>query len=266
MTGEIPIRASETEKHYIFGSRILTHILFWLGYYLLFGFIWADNGDYRTSYFLEFILLPVRMMAVYVTLYILVPRFLQKGKNLHFIAYYLVILAVSGILLRILTYLFYEWAVVDNSIPLISFHYWMRAVILVNSTVLFVVAIKIVLMWQKDLRLLAYLQKRKEEQGDSPTIEIRSDSRNYKVPVNDILYIEGLGNYVRVHLKDQKIISYQSLKDMTGRLPAHFIRIHKSFIINKNKISSYNAEDVDINGNVIPIGRSYKEMVEQLSN
>lgn len=58
-----------SKKLYIFNSRIVTHISFWVLYYLLFSFIWASNKDYLASFFLEFVLLPIRVMAVYFTIY-----------------------------------------------------------------------------------------------------------------------------------------------------------------------------------------------------
>lgn len=252
------------KPYYILGSRIFTHISFWIVYFLVFGFIWVKDGDYRMSYFLEFVLLPARMIAVYTTLYVLVPQFLKRGKNVKFIAYYLIVLGICSFLQRMITYGFYEWITVDNTVPLLSFHYWLRGIILINSTVLFLLGIKIVVLWQEDQRHLGRLRKQLGEEGEAVYLAIRSDNRNYKVLVNSIFYVEGLGNYVSIHLPDQKIVSYHSLKDLLEKLPSHFVRIHKSFIINTNKIQSYSNEDVDINGRLIPIGRSFKEVLERL--
>ena len=65
---------------YLFGSRIATHSIFWVVYYLLFGLIWVGEEGYLASFYLEFVLLPIRILAVYITLYYLLPQFLLKRR------------------------------------------------------------------------------------------------------------------------------------------------------------------------------------------
>jgi DNA-binding LytR/AlgR family response regulator len=61
---------------------------------------------------------------------------------------------------------------------------------------------------------------------------IRSDKRNFRVRPSQVLYIEGLGNYVTFYLKGKKpIISYQKLKELETLLPSQFYRVHKSLLI-----------------------------------
>ncbi len=245
------------KKHYLFGSRVATHFAFWLVYYVAFGFIWAVNGDYYASYFLEFVLLPVRMLAVYFTIYTLIPRFLQNRRIAAFFASYLILLLFGGLLQRLFTHFFYE-GVFDLATPgLFNFSMVMRSVILINSTVVFVSAIKIVMFWyeeqDKNRQLLRVLDLEKEA-----SVEIKAEKRTFRVQAGEILFIEGLGNYVKVVLQDQNIISYLSMKQMLDTLPSTFIRVHKSYIVNKDHIRSYNYEDVQVGENFIPIGRSFK--------
>ncbi|MEO1097392.1 MAG: LytTR family DNA-binding domain-containing protein, partial [Bacteroidota bacterium] len=124
-------------------------------------------------------------------------------------------------------------------------------------TVVFVSAIKIVMFWyeeqDKNRQLLRVLDLEKEA-----SVEIKAEKRTFRVQAGEILFIEGLGNYVKVVLQDQNIISYLSMKQMLDTLPSTFIRVHKSYIVNKDHIRSYNYEDVQVGENFIPIGRSFK--------
>lgn len=238
-------------------SRPILHIGFWLIYFLSFGFIWGSAGQYWQSYYLEFILLPVRMLAVYCTLYVLIPRFLKPRKLWSLLGAYLFLIAISAVLQRVFTFYFYE----GNAD--MSYAFWdlgglLRNVILINSTVIFVAALKITQLWwqegESNQRLTALVQSL----GQPQTIEIKADKRMHRISVHDILYVEGLGNYVVYHTLNQKLISYTSLKQALEQLPSQFARIHKSYLINKDKISSYDQETVEIAGREIPMGRSYK--------
>ncbi|MCZ6693941.1 MAG: hypothetical protein O6939_08560, partial [Bacteroidetes bacterium] len=60
------------DSNFGFHLRVIHHVLFWLIYYITFGFIWAEGGDYWQSYYLEFILLPIRILAVYFTIFLLI--------------------------------------------------------------------------------------------------------------------------------------------------------------------------------------------------
>lgn len=91
-------------------------------------------------------------------------------------------------------------------------------------------------------------------------ITIRADRKYIKLYLKDILYVEGLKDYVKVVLKDKQILTKQSIGNFEKRLPSdHFFRVHKSFIVAINKISAYTTYDVEIGKIEIPIGRSIKK-------
>jgi DNA-binding LytR/AlgR family response regulator len=80
-----------------------------------------------------------------------------------------------------------------------------------------------------------------------------------KIFLNDILYIEGLADYIRVQTKDRSYIASEKLGYMEEKLPLKsFARIHKSFIIALDNISSYNADQVIVNNKALPLGRLFK--------
>ncbi len=91
-------------------------------------------------------------------------------------------------------------------------------------------------------------------------IFVKSERKHLKVFFRDILYIEGLKDYVKIVLRDKKVLTKQSIGNFMKLLPANqFIRIHKSFIVNKQKITAFTKHDVEIGDLEIPIGRVYKE-------
>ena len=87
-----------------------------------------------------------------------------------------------------------------------------------------------------------------------------------RVALNDILYIEGLKDYVKVHLKStpRALLSLMSLRAMEEKLPARrFLRIHRSFIVALDKIESVRRLTVQIGTETIPVGEQYKEAFGQ---
>jgi len=90
---------------------------------------------------------------------------------------------------------------------------------------------------------------------------IKADRKVFKVSFNDILFIEGLKDYVILHTAEQKIITAMNIKTIHAKLPSSiFIRTSKSYIVNKQKISSFDNNTVYIGQNEIPIGNAYRAL------
>lgn len=86
--------------------------------------------------------------------------------------------------------------------------------------------------------------------------------KKVKIFLDEILFIESLKEYIRVVTKSKSIITKFQLGQIEDVLSKNnFIRIHRSFIVAKDKIDAYTATDVEINGKQIPIGRGYKDEV-----
>lgn len=104
---------------------------------------------------------------------------------------------------------------------------------------------------------LDYLHK-KDHPADK-NIYIRADFSLVKIPLADILYIEGLADYLRIHIRDRKaIMARMPMKEMMEKLPAaDFIRVHRSFILPFNKIEAVRGTTIFIGGKEFPIGRTY---------
>lgn len=93
-------------------------------------------------------------------------------------------------------------------------------------------------------------------------ILVKSDRKNVRIPVADILYIEGVKDYVKIVLPAQTILTKMSIGPFMKELPAElFIQVHKSYIVARGKITAYTVHDVEIGKVEIPIGRSFKDSV-----
>jgi len=95
---------------------------------------------------------------------------------------------------------------------------------------------------------------------DRDYIFIKTEFRIERVDFNNILYIEGLKEYLVIYTASNKILTKQSFNNILETLPSsNFIRVHKSYIVAVNKISSMQKNRIQIGNKIIPIGPKYKD-------
>ena len=93
---------------------------------------------------------------------------------------------------------------------------------------------------------------------------VKSDYKQVKILFDDILYVEGLKEYVSIYTAEKRIITLETMKQMEVLLPAgDFLRVHKSYIVSMKKVEAVNGNMLEIGKERIPVGKSYKEMVHQ---
>jgi DNA-binding LytR/AlgR family response regulator len=98
--------------------------------------------------------------------------------------------------------------------------------------------------------------------NDEAFIYVKENKKVMKVHLNEILYMEGLSEYVQIYTKNKKIVTKNSMTNMESKLPDNeFMRIHKSYIVSMSKIQAFTSTTVEIPGKQLPIGRSYKNSV-----
>jgi len=91
-------------------------------------------------------------------------------------------------------------------------------------------------------------------------IFVKVETRMVRVELDDILFIEGLKNYVSIYTKTQRIVTLQVMKQLEEILPTtRFVRVHKSYIIALDKINSIERQEIYIKDRIIPIGITYQE-------
>lgn len=107
-----------------------------------------------------------------------------------------------------------------------------------------------------------------QEKGTDPGfIYVKADKKMIRILLKDIVYLEGLKDYVKIHTLTAGIITYQTLNYFNEKLPAHlFIRVHRSYIVGINHLTAYTATRIEVGKTDIPIGGAYaKDVSSKLS-
>ena len=140
----------------------------------------------------------------------------------------------------------FELEVIDYLVKPVSFPRFMKAL-------------------EKLLKLNRTVPAASETPQRLPTVEylfLKVDRKFVKIQLSDILYIESLKDYVRVKTANRSWVTNQSLTEITEKLPSdRFARVHRSFTIAFDKISTIDGNCVDIAGNLIPISREHRQDV-----
>lgn len=106
------------------------------------------------------------------------------------------------------------------------------------------------------------IQQLQQQQQDfmSDFIFVKSEHKIQKVYLHQILFIEGLKDYISIFTTNERIITLQNMKKMEDTLPEkHFVRVHKSYIIALNKIDSIERSRIRIGDKIIPVGDTYRD-------
>lgn len=83
-----------------------------------------------------------------------------------------------------------------------------------------------------------------------------------RVKFSQVLYVDSIKDYVRIHTENETIVTKDKISVFVEKLPSYFVRIHRSYIINKHKMTSFTSKDVMLsNGMEIPIGGAYRGSV-----
>ena len=93
-------------------------------------------------------------------------------------------------------------------------------------------------------------------------IFVKADKKNIKVNFADILYVESIKDYIKINTQEGTLIVKEKISDFADRLPEQsFLRIHRSYIVNTQKITAFTSYDIEIGDIEIPIGGIYKQHV-----
>ena len=113
--------------------------------------------------------------------------------------------------------------------------------------------------------------KQETEENSENFFFVKADKKLVKINFDDIVYIEGLKDYVIIKNETSRVITLQTMKSLEDKLPPHiFRRIHRSFIVNMNKIQALDGSVVEVieKGQVkhLPIGKNYRDELLELIN
>ena len=92
-------------------------------------------------------------------------------------------------------------------------------------------------------------------------IFVKSHKKNVKILLKDVLYIESMKDYIRIHTPAQKWMVKGGITAFANQLDRRFLRVHRSFIVNVNQVTAFTKQDIEIGTLEIPIGESYKQEV-----
>lgn len=141
----------------------------------------------------------------------------------------------------------YELDVIDYLLKPISFERFMLAV---NKVV-------------DKIRLIDSARKNNKEEEEQKGVDfilVKADYHMQKISFDEILFIEGMKDYLRIHTSEKRVMTLQTFKNMEDILPYDkFCRIHKSYIVSLSKIDKIERNQVIINGERLPIGETFRK-------
>ncbi|NVK53432.1 MAG: response regulator transcription factor [Flavobacteriaceae bacterium] len=95
-------------------------------------------------------------------------------------------------------------------------------------------------------------------------IFVQSNKKNIKVLLDDILYIESIKDYIKIHTTKERLIIKHGISAFEDKLDDRFIRVHRSYIVNSKKVTAFTKQDIEIAKIEIPIGEMYKKRALEL--
>lgn len=118
-----------------------------------------------------------------------------------------------------------------------------------------------------ELYLLKQEKGRLEIMNPSDFILVKADYATIKINLNEILYIEGLKDYIKIYCGRKPVLTKSTMKNMEEKLPSgNFVRVHKSFIVSLAKIDSIENQRIVIGEKRIPVGDQYKDGFNTIIN
>ncbi|MDC1105162.1 LytTR family DNA-binding domain-containing protein [Prolixibacteraceae bacterium] len=145
----------------------------------------------------------------------------------------------------------YELNIVDYLLKPVSFDRFLKAVVKAQDQIRLVQSVTQIPSALSDL-----------DTDTTKHLMVKSEHRIYRIAYDDILYIEGSREYLIIHTNKDKISTLMSFKNLLEALPTNqFIRVHKSFVVHKDKVKSLYGNQLEIGDARIPIGKMYKNDV-----
>ena len=226
---------------------------------LVFGRAWGNN---TSAFFFISMLLPIVLGTSYFFNYVLVPKYLLKKRYVKFTLYSLYTFIVSlylEMIVLIFSFIYIGGFNYNNLAPNASDTILLAVMLYL---LVFIGVILLMVRQVKENRLIIQQMLAEKNKMKEPFLEIISNRKIVRIPYSDIVFIESLSDYIRVNTTKEQIISKEKISNLASWLPDVFIRIHRSFIINKEKIKSMSYDEVIMGDVRLNIGRSYRKVVK----
>lgn len=243
------------------------HIAYWIFVVLVltrvFGFSWGNN---KAAFFFVSMLLPIVLGTSYFFNYVLVPKYYLSKKYRKF-AFYSFCTAVISVYLEMMVLLFSFVYVGELDYEYLNPN---AAQILLLAVVQYLLVFvgSFLLMMNQIIENRQVIQELLEEQKKMKKsfLEIMSNRKMTKIPYDEIVYIESLSDYIKVITIKEEIQSKDKISRLAKILPDIFLRIHRSFIINTDRIKNISFDEVMVDDVHLTIGRSYRKAVKESLN
>ena len=230
---------------------------------LLFAYFVSKGHSFGKIFYFITSLLPVVIGTSYYVNHKLIPEFLLRGKNGVFILYAIYTIIIS---------LYLQYLVIFIALIIFtSFQFGNPSLLSLNIgnlslTMYLLVLVKVIIeiiqkLSEKETIIKSLENKKNYHKEFAEKIVIRYNRVNHSIFLSNILYIESLSDYIKVVTLDDEIVTKEKISKINSRLPPYFKRIHRSFIVNSQKVSSYNSEFIKVGGSQIPISRTYKKEI-----
>lgn len=246
-------------------ANFIKTVWYWIisGILLLVFFMSKGHSFIEVFYFITF-LLPVVIGTSYYVNKHLIPDYLLRKKKALFILYSVYTLIVSLYLQYLIIFLaLYIFTIYQvNNQFILSLNVGNLSLTLYLLVLIHVLIEIIRKLNQKEI-IIKRLESNEQDQNKAiiDKIIVRFNRMNHQIILSDILYIESLSDYIKIITEKDEIITKEKISTILERLPEHFKRSHRSFIVNAHKVNSYNKEFLSLSQHQIPISRSFKKSI-----
>ncbi|MCA6074331.1 LytR/AlgR family response regulator transcription factor [Fulvivirga sedimenti] len=230
---------------------------------LIFG---LTDHRYGLSFYFVCMLLPVAITTSWFFNEVLVPRYLIPGRYGKFVLYLFYSGVISVWLQLIIVFVAF---VVLGNYNISNLNPMIRNVEVLAIVIYLIVFIQAFI--NMFIRLAATrneikkLEKQRDEH-DLGQLVLKADRKNRLLNFDDILFVESRADYIEVNLENEVVVSRERISKLEERLPASFIRVHRSFIVNAACVSSFSREEVVVGEKVLPVGRKYKDNLKLMES
>jgi len=246
-------------------KKAFYHIAYWMFVIFVLSFAFRSSwGNNTLTFFFVSSLFLIVLGTFYFFNYRIVPKFYLTRRYARF-AFYTFCTAIISLYFVLLVIVF---AYVNIS----NYTYVMP-----NSTLFVLVGIVLYLLvfvgsflsiMNQSLEKQKVIQQMldEKEKMKKSFLEIMSNRKLTKIPYEDIIYIESSSNYIKVITTKNQIESKEKISTLATRLPEMFLRIHRSFIINTERLKEVSSDKVLVDDIHLNIGRSYKNEIKEVLN
>ena len=238
---------------------------FWICAFVLLVILFSASMKSLTlAFFFVSFLFPVILGTSFYFNQYLVPRFLLTERRIKLVLYTFYMLVISIYLELIVMYISLVVLADFNFENLGSYAGDIRLLIVVLYLIVFSNGMLVV--FNKLKERTAHIEQLLNDKttNEQELITVRADRKNVPLRIEEIGLIESLSDYVKIHYNEDVIITREKISKLEEMLPESFIRIHRSYLVNKGQIKSFSREMVMIGEQKFPLGRKYQKQALNL--